>query len=75
MGSYKEVTQCIKCKKIYSKGIPYICKKCGAKIGRKPTDIEISFNHYLLGRVILTENAKKVIARKRLFKWEVLEEK
>lgn len=74
MGGYKEVSQCIKCKKIYPKGIPYICKKCGARIGRNPTDTEISFNFNLLGRVVLTENAKKVIARKRFFNWEVLEE-
>ena len=34
MGDYKKVCRCKDCGKIYDKGIPYICSKCGAEIGR-----------------------------------------
>ena len=36
MRDYKKVCRCRDCGKIYDKGIPYICSKCGAEIG-KPT--------------------------------------
>lgn len=30
MRDYKKVCRCRDCGKIYDKGIPYICSKCGA---------------------------------------------
>lgn len=65
MGKWKCVVQCNDCKKIYANGIPYICYKCGAEIGR---------DSMFLG-LLLTNNARRVIARRRLFKgWEVKQE-
>lgn len=34
MRGYKPVSRCKDCGKIYDKGIPYICSKCGAEIGK-----------------------------------------
>lgn len=31
MRGYKPVSRCKDCGKIYDKGIPYICSKCGAR--------------------------------------------
>ena len=42
MGDYKKVCRCKVCGKIYDKGIPYICSKCGAEIGRPtPTILQM----------------------------------
>lgn len=73
MGGFKKVNRCKKCGKIYPHGLPLICKRCGAEIAREPTANELIFNHSLQFKVILTKNAEKVIARRRFFKWEVLE--
>lgn len=75
MGGFKKVSRCKRCEKIYPHGLPLICRKCGAEIARKPTATELMFKPSLQFEVFLTDNAEKVIARRRLFKWEVLEEK
>lgn len=42
MRDYKKVCRCRDCGKIYDKGIPYICSKCGAEIGRPtPTILQM----------------------------------
>lgn len=65
MGKYKCVSRCKSCNKIYPHGIPEICYKCGARLG-----IENKFVRS--GRLILTSDCEKVIAKRRFFKgWEV----
>ena len=73
MGGFKKVSRCKKCGKIYPHNLPLICRKCGAEIARKPTTIELAFKPALQFVVFLTDNAEKVIARRKFFKWEVLE--
>lgn len=52
MRDYKKVCRCRDCGKIYDKGIPYICSKCGAEIGRPtPTILQMMGS----GEVTLTE--------------------
>lgn len=70
MRDYKEVARCRNCGKIYEHGIPYICSKCGVELGT-PTPMILQ----MMGSkaVTLTENCEKVIARKRMFRWEVIE--
>ena len=64
MGDYKKVCRCKVCGKIYDKGIPYICSKCGAEIGRPtPTILQMMGS----GEVTLTEKCEKVVAKKGLF--------
>lgn len=70
MGEYIKVCRCRDCGKIYEKGIPYICSKCGAEIGR-PTPMLLQMMGS--GEVTLTEKCEKVIARKSLFGWKVRE--
>ncbi len=70
MRGYKTVSRCKDCGKIYEKGIPYICSKCGAEIGR-PTPMLLQMMGS--GEVTLTEKCEKVIARKSLFGWKVRE--
>lgn len=61
MGDYKKVCRCKVCGKIYDKGIPYICSKCGAEIGRPtPTILQMMGS----GEVTLTEKCEKVVAKK-----------
>ena len=52
MRGYKPVSRCKDCGKIYDKGIPYICSKCGAEIG-KPTPTILQMMG--CGEVTLTE--------------------
>lgn len=67
---YKKVCRCRDCGKIYDKGIPYICSKCGAEIGRPtPTILQMMGS----GEVTLTEKCEKVVAKKGLFGWKVRE--
>ena len=62
--------RCRDCGKIYDKGIPYICSKCGAEIGRPtPTILQMMGS----GEVTLTEKCEKVVAKKGLFGWKVRE--
>lgn len=75
MSGFKKVNRCKKCGKIYPHNLPLICKRCGTEIAREPTATELIFNHSLQFKVFLTDNAEKVIARRKFFKWEVLEEK
>jgi hypothetical protein len=67
---WKRVRRCKECGRIYESGIPYICKKCGAEIGR-PTPALVQ----ALGGepVMLTDKCETVIARKELFGWKVRE--
>lgn len=67
---YKPVSRCKDCGKIYDKGIPYICSKCGAEIG-KPTPTILQMMG--CGEVTLTEKCEKVVAKKGLFGWKVRE--
>lgn len=70
VGDYKKVCRCKVCGKIYDKGIPYICSKCGAEIGRPtPTILQMMGS----GEVTLTEKCEKVVAKKGLFGWRVRE--
>lgn len=61
MRGYKQVSRCKDCGKIYDKGIPYICSKCGAEIG-KPTPTILQMMG--CGEVTLTEKCEKVVAKK-----------
>ena len=70
MGKYAKVCRCKDCGKIYENGIPYICSKCGAELGR-PTSMILQMMGS--GEVTLTENCEKVIARKGMFGWKVRE--
>lgn len=55
MRDYKKVCRCRDCGKIYDKGIPYICSKCGAEIGRPtPTILQMMGS----GEVTLTEKCE-----------------
>lgn len=70
MRDYKKVCRCRDCGKIYDKGIPYICSKCGAEIGRPtPTILQMMGS----GEVTLTEKCEKVVTKKGLFGWKVRE--
>lgn len=68
MGKYRKVNRCKSCGKIYAKGIPYFCDRCGTEIG-----IPTSTLMQLLGsgEVTLTEQCEKVIAKRSLFGWKV----
>lgn len=68
MSGYKEVCRCKECGKIYEKGIPYLCTKCGTRIGA-PTLFLIQ----ALGgdQVTLTDKCEKIIAKKTLFGWKI----
>lgn len=68
MDGYREVSRCKECGKIYENGIPYICKKCGTKIG---TETPIIVQALGYKKVTLTDNCEKVIAKKTLFGWKV----
>lgn len=68
MGSYKEVSRCKECGKIYDRGVPKICMKCGTQLG------STAALSWLLGNgLIVTDpnKVKKVIARRRLFRWQI----
>lgn len=67
---WKKVNRCRECGKIYEKGIPYICRKCGAEIGRPTSLIAQALGG---GPVTLTEKCEKVIAKRGLFGWKVRE--
>ncbi len=70
MGKYIKVCRCKECGKIYGNGLPYICSKCGAELGR-PTPMRIQMMGF--GDVTLTKNCETVIARKGVFGWKVRE--
>lgn len=68
MNGYKEVCRCKECGEMYTKGIPYICTKCGTKIGTPtPLILQVLGN----GEVTMTDKCKKVIAKKTLFGWKI----
>jgi hypothetical protein len=70
MADWKRVNRCKECEEIYQNGIPYICRKCGAEIG-KPTPMLLqALGH---GEVTLTDKCEQVIAKKTLFGWKVRE--
>lgn len=71
MSEYKEVCRCKECGEIYDKGIPYICRKCGARIG---TSTPLVMQMLGRGEVTLTEKCEKVIAKKVLFGWKIRKE-
>ena len=59
MGDYKKVCRCKVCGKIYDKGIPYICSKCGAEIGRPtPTILQ------MMGSGEVQKNARRLLLKK-----------
>ena len=64
MMEWKKVNRCKECGKIYEKGLPYICRKCGAEISR-PTSLLVQALGG--GAVTLTEKCEKVIAKRCLF--------
>lgn len=68
MGEWKEVCRCRDCGRIYPNGIPYICKVCGARIGKATSILTQAFGG---GEVTLTDKCEKAVARKKLFGWEV----
>lgn len=70
MGRWKEVAMCKECGKVYPSGAPYICRKCGGRLG-----IRNAFTKMVAGREIMrpTKNLEIVTARRRLFKWEMKE--
>lgn len=67
---WKIVKRCKECGRVYENGIPYICKKCGAEIGR-PTPMLIQ----AIGGepITLTDKCEKVVARKGLLGWKIRE--
>lgn len=68
MGSYKAVSICKNCGKIYAHGIPEICYKCGVRLG-----YEGIFTAPV--KLTLTDDCEKIIARRKLFKgWEIKED-
>lgn len=71
MSEYKEVCRCKECGEIYDKGIPYICRKCGVRIGTSTPLVMQMLGH---GEVTLTEKCEKVIAKKVLFGWKIRKE-
>ncbi len=80
MGYFREVARCKKCGKIYQNGIPIFCYKCGTKLGEEfptipfPTSyFGIMVNELNQGKLKLTDNCEKVIARRKLFGWEIKE--
>lgn len=67
MSKYRYVSRCKVCGKIYPMGISRVCSKCGTTLG---VESSILGN----GKLRLTNNCERVIARKKLFKgWEVKE--
>lgn len=60
---YIEVRQCADCKKVYKK-VPYICKKCGARLLEDKSFLFTTEVHR-------TDKCKVVIAKKTLFGWKV----
>ena len=72
MGRYREVFRCMECGKIYENGIPYICDKCGARIGIKTPEILQAFGS---GEVTLTDKCENIIEKWTLFGWNVKEKR
>ena len=68
MGKWKAVCRCKECGKIYPKGIPYICGRCGALIGEKTPIILQALGG---GEVTLTSKCEKVIAKQGIFGWKI----
>lgn len=69
MGCWKKVVRCKCCNKIYSDGTPEICEKCGVVLTTTNLLIRtVTDNKYC----IITDNAEKVIARRRFLKWVIL---
>lgn len=68
MSNWKEVCRCKDCGRVYPESIPYICKVCGARIGKESSILTQALGG---GPVTLTDKCEKVIARKKLFGWEV----
>ncbi len=80
MGKFKEVARCKKCGKIYQYGIPSFCYKCGVELGEELPTIPFPTSYFGLmineeakGKLKLTDNCEKVIARRKLLKWEIKE--
>jgi len=71
MGNWKKVKRCLECGKIYENGIPDVCKKCGAVLVTENMLIRMILgSDYLLQ----TDRCETVIARRRLFRWQIREE-
>lgn len=80
MGKFKEVAQCKKCGKIYQNGIPIFCYKCGSELREELPTIPFPTSYFGLmvnekakGKLRLTDNCEKVIARRKMFRWEIKE--
>lgn len=58
MRDYKKVCRCRDCGKIYDKGIPYICSKCGAEIGRPTPTIVYAGRASIMQRALLSIRKK-----------------
>lgn len=71
MKKWIEVVQCNGCKKIYPGITPNVCGKCAARLAKRDELAAIVWGKD--ARVLV--NAKRIVARKRLFGWEVKEGK
>lgn len=69
--AWRRVNRCKECGQIYKRGIPFICKKCGAEIGRETPIIMQALGG---GPVTLTDKCEKVIAKKTLLGWRIRKE-
>lgn len=69
MAQWVKVSRCKTCGKIYSNGVPEVCRKCGTSISYR--DSFLSF----IGEsrcMVLTENAESVIAQRKIFhRWTI----
>lgn len=81
MGKFKELIRCKKCGKIYENGIPIICYKCGVELGEEPISIPFPTSYFGLmvnemnkGKLKITDNCERIVARRKLFHWEIKED-
>ena len=71
MGNWREVTRCKNCKKVYTRGVSLICKKCGEQLAKE------SVLAKMVGgcrSVMLTSGAEKVVAKRTLRGWKFKDE-
>lgn len=67
MSKYREVRRCKECGKIYSQNVPEICSKCGAELAYR------SMFDLMTGLRSFTDKCEKVVARRKLLRWEIKE--
>lgn len=69
MSEWKEVKRCKECGKVYDKGIPEICVKCGARFGTASAFMALFGQR----RVLRSSKCETVVAKRTLFGWKVRE--